>query len=131
MHIVTLSFDDGFKKSCLEVADMYERRGLAACFNVVATAHQPGFLFPNETKRGEPVGDFVLWNELQARGHEIMPHGYKHANKGELPFEEAKSLILQCLEVFDKNLRYFDRQRAIFNFPYNRTTPELEAWVPT
>ena len=63
---------------------------------------------------------------FKARGHEIMPHGYKHANKQSLPFAEAKDLILRCLDVFDKELKGFDRKQAIFNFPYNASTPELE-----
>jgi hypothetical protein len=36
MHIVTLSFDDGFQKSNLTIAETYERFGLSACFNVLA-----------------------------------------------------------------------------------------------
>jgi peptidoglycan/xylan/chitin deacetylase (PgdA/CDA1 family) len=60
-----------------------------------------------------------------------MPHGYKHANKRSLPFDEAKDLILRCLDVFDKELKGFDRKTAIFNFPYNASTPELEQWLPT
>src|SRR5262245_22487247 len=88
-HFVTLSFDDGFKKSSLRTAEIYEKYTLSACINVIATAHHPDFVLPNEY-HNFPVGDFGLWNELQARGHEIMPHGYKHANKKMLPFEEAK-----------------------------------------
>ena len=41
-----------------------------------------------------PRGDFGLWNDLKARGHEVMPHGYKHANKASIPLAEAKDLIL-------------------------------------
>ena len=33
--------------------------------------------------------------------------------------------------MFDKELKGFDRQRAVFNFPYNASTPELEEWLPT
>ena len=76
-------------------------------------------------------GDFGLWNELAAHGHEVMPHGYRHADKIAMPFDEAQELILRCLDVFDQKLQGFDRRRAVFNFPYNRTTPELEAWLPT
>ena len=65
-HIVTLSFDDGFKKSSLKTAEIYERYNLSACFNVIATAHQETFDLPNEYHRW-PVGDFVLWNELREK----------------------------------------------------------------
>lgn len=129
-HLVTLSFDDGFKQSSIRTAAIHERHGLAACINVVATGHEPGFAFPGGFK-APPMGDFGLWNELQARGHEIMPHGYRHARKSTLPFAESKDLILRCLDVFDRELRDFDRKAAVFNFPYNASTPELEAWLPT
>jgi len=60
-----------------------------------------------------------------------MPHGYKHAHLNELPLEEAKDLILRCLEIFEKELEGFDPKKAVFNFPYNASTPELEAWLPS
>jgi len=128
MHIITLSFDDGFRQSNLCIAQAYERFGLSACFNVLAA---PEELNPHEYKWDSPRGDFALWNELQARGHEIMPHGYRHANKGELPLAEAQDLITRCLEVFRQRLDGFDPRRAVFNFPYNSSTPELEAWLPS
>src|SRR6187402_1982635 len=65
-HYVTLSFDDGFKKSSIRTAEIYEKYKLSACINVIATAHLPGFILPNEY-HAKPVGDFVLWNELQDR----------------------------------------------------------------
>lgn len=60
-----------------------------------------------------------------------MPHGYKHANKRSMPLAEAKDLIQRCLEIFAKELKGFEPRQAVFNFPYNSSTPELEAWVPT
>ena len=98
-HVVTLSFDDGFKSSSIKTAEIYEKHELSACVNVVASAHMKEFRPPDyHTVRR---GDFGLWNELQARGHEIMPHSYKHANLQEIPFAEAQDLILRCLDVFD------------------------------
>jgi len=129
-HFVTLSFDDGFKKSSIRTAEIYEKYKLSACINVIATAHLPGFGLPNEYHRW-PVGDFGLWNELKARGHEIMMHGYMHAKKTEITFEEGKTLILKCIDYFSKNLNGFDPMESIFNFPYNASTPELEEWLPT
>jgi peptidoglycan/xylan/chitin deacetylase (PgdA/CDA1 family) len=128
-HIVTLSFDDGFQKSSIKTAEIYEKHKLSACINVVASAHMKDFRPPDY--HNVPRGDFGLWNDLKARGHEVMPHGYRHANKQSLPFAEARDLILRCLEVFDKELKGFDRREAIFNFPYNASTPELEKWLPT
>jgi peptidoglycan/xylan/chitin deacetylase (PgdA/CDA1 family) len=127
-HFVTLSFDDGFKKSSLRTAEIYEKFHLSACINVIATAHLAGFVLPNEYHRW-PVGDFGLWNELAARGHEIMPHGFKHANKAELPLEEAKDLIRHCLDYFSQELSGFDPKKAVFNFPFNASTPAVEEWL--
>jgi peptidoglycan/xylan/chitin deacetylase (PgdA/CDA1 family) len=128
-HYITLSFDDGFKKSSILTAQIFEKYKLSACINVIATAHLPGFVLPNEYHRW-PVGDFVLWNELKERGHEIMMHGYKHAHKNEIPFEEAKDLILKCIDYFSKNLKGFEPRQSIFNFPFNASTPQLEEWLP-
>ena len=127
-HFITLSFDDGFKKSSLLTAEIYEKHKLSACINVIATGHEPGFKSP-DAWQVTPKGDFVLWNELQDRGHEIMPHGYKHANKSNLPLQDAKDLINRCLEYFAKNLKGFEAKKSIFNFPYNSSTPELEDWL--
>lgn len=127
-HIITLSFDDGFKKSSLLTAKIYEKYKLSACINVIATGHLPDFKSPDEYQV-TPKGDFGLWNELQQRGHEIMPHGYKHANKGNMPLQDAKDLVNACLEYFSKHLKGFESQKAIFNMPYNSSNPELEAWL--
>ncbi len=129
-HYITLSFDDGFKKSSMLTAEIFEKHKLSACINVIATAHQPDFVLPNEYHRW-PVGDFALWNELKVRGHEIMMHGYKHANKSELPFETAKDLILRYIDYFNKELKGFDVSKSVFNFPFNASTPQLEEWLPT
>ena len=60
-----------------------------------------------------------------------MPHGYKHARKTTLSFAEAKDLTLRCLDLFDKELKGFRRDRAVYNFPFNDSTPDLESWLPT
>jgi peptidoglycan/xylan/chitin deacetylase (PgdA/CDA1 family) len=128
MHIVTLTFDDGFECSSRKTAEIFERFGLSASLNVIAKGHLDE---PDEGwHRRWPKGDFTPWNELQARGHEIMPHGYEHANKAERPFAESKRLIEACLDVFTNELDGFDAARAVFAFPYNASTPELEAWLP-
>lgn len=129
-HYFTLSFDDGFKKSSLRTAEIYEKYKLSACVNVIATAHLPDFVLPNEYHNW-PVGDFGLWNELQLRGHEIMPHGYKHANKKELPLAEAQDLIRRCNDYFSNHLKGFDPKKSVFNFPFNASTPQLEKWLPS
>lgn len=129
-HFITLSFDDGFKKSSIKTAEIYEKYHLSACINVIATAHLPGFILPNEYHRW-PVGDFGLWNELKQRGHEIMMHGYAHEHLDQMPFEQSSGLILKCIDYFSKELKGFEPKESIFNFPFNASTPELEEWLPT
>ncbi len=125
-HIVSLSFDDGFRKSFTRTAAIYEERKLSACLNIVAAG-----LPEDRYIKNSPLGDFALWNELKHRGHEIMPHGYRHENLQKLPFEEGRELIRRCLGVFSEKLEGFDPKQAIFNFPYNASTPELERWLST
>jgi peptidoglycan/xylan/chitin deacetylase (PgdA/CDA1 family) len=131
LHIVSLSFDDGFKKSFLRIAEIYEKFSLSACFNIIASAHRPGNQVRDDYMKQDLFGDFTVWNELQDRGHEIMPHGYRHAHLAGLPLEEAKDLIRKCLDVFSKELRGFDPRKAVFNFPYNQSSPALEEWLPS
>lgn len=127
-HIITLSFDDGFKKSSIKTAEIFEKHGLQACLNVIATAHMKDFQLPNEYHRW-PAGDFELWNEIKARGHEIMPHGYKHSNLSKIPLAEAIDLIKACLEVFSRELKGFDPKQTVFNFPHNASSLEVEDWL--
>lgn len=131
LHIVSLSFDDGFRKSFLRIAEIYEKFGLSGCFNIIASAHMPGNEVRDEYMKQELFGDFGIWRELRDRGHEIMPHGYRHARKTDLPFEEGRELVRKCLDVFSRELPGFDAKKAVFNFPYNRSSPELERWLPS
>lgn len=128
-HLVTLSFDDGFKKSFLEAARIHEQFGLSGCFNVIASAHLPEFEPPDDFIKKHQMGDFDTWNALKARGHEIMVHSWAHNNLARLPFDEARVLIDKALAYFEANLDGFKRKDAIFNFPFNASTPELEAYV--
>ena len=124
-HIISLSFDDGFRKSSVRTAEIYEKSKLSACLNVIASAHKKQFDLPNEYHAWE-VGDFELWNELQSRGHEIMPHSYRHANLTQMPIEEARQLILLCFDIFFKELNDFKQEECIFNFPFNASNTGLE-----
>jgi peptidoglycan/xylan/chitin deacetylase (PgdA/CDA1 family) len=127
VHVVTLSFDDGFERSSLRTAEIFERHGLVAELNVLAAGHlgEPSEAWHSRWRKG----DFGLWNELRTRGHHVMPHGYRHANKAELPLAEAQRLIERCLDVFEAELEGFEASEASFAFPYNRSTPALEAWL--
>jgi len=129
-HILTLSFDDGFEKSSIKTAEIFEKYGLSACINVIATAHLNNFSLPNEYHAWK-AGDFQLWNELKSRGHEIMPHSYDHQNLTEMSFEEAKGSVLKCLELFNTELIGFNAKESVYNFAYNASSPEIEEWLGT
>ena len=120
-HIVSISFDDGFEKSFLKTAEIYEKYKLSACFNVIASAHLTDFKPPDDYIQTKVIGHFDLWNELKRRGHEIMPHGYKHENLARIELADSQRLILKSLDYFSKNLDDFDPLKAIFNFPFNPT----------
>ena len=128
-HIVTLSFDDGFKKSCYKIADIFEDKGLAACFNVIASGHLPEFKKVDNWILPKLLGNFDDWNTLKSRGHEVMPHSWKHLNLARQPFQEAKEWIELCLEYFAINLEGYNNEEAVFNFPFNSSTPQLEEFV--
>jgi peptidoglycan/xylan/chitin deacetylase (PgdA/CDA1 family) len=128
-HIVSLSFDDGFERSFLKTAEIYEKYKLSACFNVIASGHLDTFAPPDDYILPDIIGDFELWNALKKRGHEIMPHGYRHQNLANIPFAEAKELIRRSLDYFADNLIDFEAKKSIFNFPFNSSTPELENWL--
>lgn len=130
-HLISFGFDDGFRRSSLATAEIFERHGLRASFNVIATGHHADFVAPDAHNHHGSKGDFALWNELIARGHEVMPHGYRHANKGSLPLAEAQDLVERCLAVFAREVPDFTAGRAVFNLPYNASSPALDAWLAT
>lgn len=130
MHIISLSFDDGFERSNLRIAEIYERFGFSACFNVLAFEELEGEKV-DDIYHDFPKENFELWNELQKRGHEIMPHGLIHHNLAQMPFPEAQRSITRCLEVFVQELEGFQAKDAVYNFAYNASTPDIEAWLPT
>jgi hypothetical protein len=132
VYIVSLSFDDGFEKSNHKIAEIYEKYGLSACFNVMALAD--GLVSKPTAHIYDPEampGNFDLWNEFRARGHEIMPHGLVHHNLTEIPFTEAQRSVLRCLDIFEWNLKGFHRHEAVYNFAFNAHTPTLESWLLT
>ena len=55
-HIVTLSFDDGFKKSSILTAGIFEKHKLSACINVIATGHLSSFKSPDTYQITEKGG---------------------------------------------------------------------------
>jgi peptidoglycan/xylan/chitin deacetylase (PgdA/CDA1 family) len=129
-HILTLSFDDGFKNSFYKIAEIHEKFGLKACLNIIASAHITKNEKLNEYHK-IPVGNFEDWNKLKSRGHEIMPHSWDHSNLKEMPLEQAKEDIERCNTYFEKNLDGYKSSLAVYNFAYNASTPELVDFLLT
>lgn len=118
---IGIIFDDGFAKSSLATAELFEAYKLPAYFAVLA---EPGGFAPRVTK-----GDFALWNELQARGHVIYPHGFTHAKLSDLPHDAAVDELERCLAAFSDHLDGFDPTQALYAFAYNCGTPALCDWL--
>ena len=118
---VGLIFDDGFVRSALATAKLFDEFGLPAFFAVIAE--------PGDWAQQFPKGHFALWNELQARGHIVQPHGFTHANLRELPHERATDQITRCLAAFSERLDGFEPARAVYCYAYNSATPRLNEWL--
>lgn len=127
-HWLTLSFDDGFAKSFRIAADIAEEFGVKANLNIIASGCEPGFK-PADEYHNAPVGGWDLWNELAARGHEIGMHSWDHQNHAREPLEIVLQKIDRCREAFERNLKGFDRREAVYYFPYNASTPAVEAYL--
>jgi len=127
-HILTLSFDDGFKKSFYKIADIHEEYGLRACLNVIASGHLTSFNAPNSFHK-DIRGDFDDWNKLHKRGHEVMPHSWDHSDLTKMPLEQAREDISRCLDYFGDHLEGFETKAAVYNFAYNYSTPDLEKFA--
>lgn len=130
-HMITFSFDDGFKKSFLQLADIHEEYGLKACFNIIASGHRPEFKAVGQWILPELMGDFDNWNNFISRGHEVMPHSWQHLNLADQDPFEAKKLISKCIAYFNENLDGFKPSKAVFNFPFNSSTQELDQYALT
>jgi hypothetical protein len=59
-----------------------------------------------------------------------MPHGLIHHNLANMPLADAQRSITRCLEIFEQELETFQAHEAVYNFAYNASTPEIEAWLP-
>ncbi len=128
-HLLTLSFDDGFKKSFYRVAEIHENYGLQACLNVIASGHLPTYKAVDKWIRPELLGNFDDWNALKARGHEIMPHTWKHLNLTKIRLKKAKKNIDKCLDYFEKHLEGYEPSEAVYNFAFNASNTALEDHV--
>ena len=116
---VGIIFDDGFAKSTLATADIFDSYKLPAVFAVLADSSN---FVPD-------CGDWGMWNELQRRGHVIQPHGQTHAKLSDLPPAVAVDLVRRCLDSFTEHLDGFDARQALYACTYNTPTPETIEWL--
>ncbi len=128
-HILTLSFDDGFKKSFYKIAEIHEEYKLKACLNIIASGHLKSFKNKEKWILPELLGNFDDWNIIKGRGHEIMPHTWEHLNLTEVSMEKAKENIDKCLNYFEEHLEGYKTSDAVYNFAYNASTSELEDYL--
>lgn len=129
-HVLTLSFDDGFKKSFYKAASVHEEYGLKACLNVIAMGHEPGYVTDKYIVQF-PLGNFDDWNKLRSRGHEVMPHTWDHKNLTEMPLAEANENMDKCFDYFEKHLEGYKAGEAIYNFAYNASNEALHSHALT
>jgi peptidoglycan/xylan/chitin deacetylase (PgdA/CDA1 family) len=119
MSKIAFVFDDGYAKSCCAVAALFERYAVSAVFGVLA---EPWGRHPDR-------GDWSLWRDLAERGHIIHPHGFEHKSLALMTFEDAVVSLERCFEEFLKYLPNFELSQAVFHYPYNAGTDELNAWL--
>jgi peptidoglycan/xylan/chitin deacetylase (PgdA/CDA1 family) len=111
---VGIIFDDGFAKSTLATAKIFDEFRYKAVFAVLA---DPSNFVPG-------CGDWAMWNDLQSAGHIIQPHGQTHAKLTDLSPDAAIDLVRHCLDSFAAYLNNFDAKRALYAFTYNTPTRE-------
>jgi hypothetical protein len=116
---VGIIFDDGFAKSSLKTAEIFEQYTLPAVLAVLAD--------PSSFVKG--CGDWTMWNELQRRGHIIHPHGQTHVKLSEIPPAQAIESVSRCLDSFAEHLDGFDAKQALYAFTYNTPTRETVEWL--
>ncbi len=134
MKYVSLSFDDGYDRSSLKTAAIFESFGLQCEFSVVATAHllrkgTPEYDRSLLSAGNESHPPFDFWNEMQKRGHTVQPHGYSHTNKVSCGLSTARKLVLDCIAFFEENLHGFDPMKSVFCFQGNFSNSEIEEFV--
>ncbi|WP_077034372.1 polysaccharide deacetylase family protein [Pelomonas sp. KK5] len=122
---VSFCFDDGFRRSAETVCQVFEQRGLKACFAILA---DPGHAL-DPFVRGADLGDWAFWRQVMAAGHELGSHGLMHERYDELGIEAARASVLRALAAMEARLPGFRRRDAVFHVPYLSAPDELVRWL--
>lgn len=124
-RILSVCFDDGFRATALKVARAFEDRACRACFCVLAAPELvcDPFIVPSA------LGDWSLWRELRAAGHEIAPHGYAHERFEHLDAPTACASVRRTWEVFARELPRFDPSESLFHLAYLTAPEPVVEWI--
>ncbi len=122
---VSFCFDDGFRRSAEVICDVFARRGLRACFAILA---QPGRAL-DPYVRGADLGDWPFWRAVAAAGHEVAPHGLIHERYEDMSLADAQASVLSALDIMEAELPGFERRRSVFHVPYLSAPPALVEWL--
>lgn len=123
--VVSLCFDDGFQGSAQTIRRLFESRGLAACFALLA---QPS-LAADPYVRASPIADWGYWREAIAAGHEIGVHGHAHENYNALGEAEVRDSVVRAEEEFMRQLPGFRAANSVFHVPYLAAPAPIVEWL--
>lgn len=126
-HLISFTFDDGFRATAETVAKVYEERGLRASFSVLAA---PDGNLARLYRPTDQIGDFGFWREMIARGHEITIHGFQHLLLTELSPEAYYTQLMLAALAFEEYLG-LKRSETVFNYPFGQSNPDTEEMALT
>lgn len=124
---ISFCFDDGFRRSAQVIAEQFSRRGLSACFAVLAQPEEA--LDPY--LRGADLGGWAFWRDLAAAGHEVAPHGLRHERYDDMSLPDTQVSVLHALQIMEAELPGFERSRSVFHVPYASAPPTTVDWLAT
>lgn len=111
---ISFTFDDGIIDHYELVAPALERRGMRGTFWIIGS-----------TISNDPESKGMNWDkirEMEANGHEIGSHGWKHINLLEATPEERLEEIVRNDSVFVANLGH---KALTFCYPFNAFDDEI------
>ena len=122
---VSFCFDDGYAASCEAIATLFEERELKANFCVLTDPSHA----EDPCIRSGKIGDFGLWRDLAARGHEIMPHGHRHVHLGQVSDQIARDEIASSLDQFLDGMADEAPEAIIYHCAYNHLPYDLRTFM--
>lgn len=120
---ISYTFDDGIREQYTLAVPMLDEVGFKGTFYVIpgqipADSDQPDDKMPRK---------IMSWKDLKKmadNGHEIGNHSWSHPNLTQLPPVQAEE---QLTTAFDAIARHIGRPPLTIAFPFNASTPEIQA----